>query len=170
MKNVDDLKLGTPMVSADQARVVSLRREVQRLQSEKLRLQVETKRLLPMPLVEAYHDLCAAVFGDGLGQSSQLANLSDAPKQPLSKSYVTSDGGLKDQRAIEYRKLVDRRLRSMARDIKAWTNGSRAVVKPTRCGGCGLFVEPVWTFCAYCGDRCASQTRVEGSQSERGAS
>ena len=155
--------------TAEESRLLAVRNEVARLQTEKLRLQREIKGFLPHPFIESYYGLVAAVFGDGLGQTSQLANLSDAPKQQLRDSYVTSDGGLKDQRAVEYRKLVDRRLRAMARDIRDWTNGSRAMVKPRKCTGCGLFIDEGWRYCAYCGDACDSQTHTEGSQRKRNA-
>lgn len=88
---------------------------------------------------------------------SALENVSDAPKQQISDTFVVSNGGLKDEMAIAYRKVVNRQLRLMAREVTSFLEGTResraAMVTggSTRCYQCNKFIERNWIHCAWCG-------------------
>lgn len=120
---------------------------IARLESDELRLQREAKTHLPKTFVEAYDALVCEIFGEGKGYSSQLANLSDAPKQMLSDSYITSNGGLRSERALNARKQLDRRLRTLAREIRSGSFSAPVL----RCTACAKFIEQGWKHCAWCG-------------------
>jgi hypothetical protein len=120
---------------------------LQQLHDEQRRLDREARGYLPQTFVMAYDRLVAAVFGEGKGYSSQLANLSDAPKQQLRDSWVVGDGGIRNERAHHARKKFDRKLRALARELQNWETG----VSMLRCTVCKKFIESGWIHCAWCG-------------------
>lgn len=140
-----------------------LRGDIVRLKSEVWALEREAKGFLPKTFTRAYDELCSQIFGPGKGLGSQLSNVSDAPKQQLSDSYVTSDGGFKSEAASKKKATIDRKLRQLAREIRTFngmdhsgqrdTNASEA----TRCSVCGKFVDNDWTHCAWCATRLKEQ-------------
>lgn len=114
----------------------------------------EAMRLLPRKFVEAYmllHEVGLRSLGSSLG------NVSDAPKQQIRDTFVVSNGGLKDETAIAYRKSVNRQLRLIGRDMVSWLEGTRdqrralTAVCSIRCYQCNKFIEGTWNNCAWCG-------------------
>ena len=126
----------------------------------------DAMRTLPRRFTEAYlvlHELGLRSLGSALG------DVSDAPKQQISDTFVVSNGGLKDEMAIQYRKIVNRQLRLMAREITGWLEGTRearasmVVGGSTRCYQCNKFIERNWNNCAWCG-RGTERTVAEGGK------
>lgn len=61
---------------------------------------------------------------------------------------------VKDQGALDLKAKMDKRLRSMAREIRrelAGVEGEEA--KVLFCSGCGRIAEPRWNYCPHCSDR-----------------
>lgn len=114
----------------------------------------ETQSFMPEAFLKQYDQLLDLVFGPGRGFGSP-GNMSEAGKgkgDALGNNYVTSDGGLKSEKALHYRRCVDRRLRYIGRDIKAWLEeGETGRKAAKKCYVCGKFVEIRWEFCAWCG-------------------
>jgi hypothetical protein len=134
--------------------------EIQRLRTSRLSLEREIKRFMPRGFIEAYDTLTDLIFGEGKGTSSPLGALQDnegAGKQPLSKSWVTSNGGLRSEKAMDYRKNIDRKLRKLGREVDSWieadADGREQIetIGSLRCRPCGRFVDSDWFHCAWCG-------------------
>lgn len=143
----DRVKTTAQLTAALTGEQASLVASISRLETDLLNLQREVRSFLPKPFIEAYDRLLCDIFGEGKGYSSQLANLSDAPKQQLSDSYVTSNGGIRSERALNARKQLDRRLRTIAREIR-----SESFSAPQhKCAQCCKFIETGWKHCAWCG-------------------
>lgn len=79
----------------------------------------------------------------------------------LGKAKVTGAGGAKttgkrykktfvvlDERALELKTAVDKRLRNIGRDLRAALDGADFVAgDQPRCSGCGNIMMPGWNFC-----------------------
>ena len=71
---------------------------------------------------------------------------------------------IKDERAFEFKRKMDKRMRRMASEIEEWIRSSKVMgvdvieggsgeVSVPRCEGCQSFVDREWRFCARCGVR-----------------
>lgn len=71
------------------------------------------------------------------------------------KSKNHAEIQFKNERAVDFRRLVDRKLRRIAREIEEFlTEGDGSSLKSgkRRCSGrCGKIGEPDWQYCARCG-------------------
>ena len=135
--------------------------------------QVKTVRelgegnLMPDALVDAYEFLHTQVFGGArvppeagvgeIGPAEQWLVKSDGQKRrgpaKRGKQYSASVRGvIRDERALELKKRVDKRLRKMARDIYREWKGLEEE-EQAKCFSCHKLAESGWKWCPRCGDR-----------------
>lgn len=117
----------------------------------------EAVRFMPENWVRSYDTLCDRVFGEGKGISSPMGKRKEVPigqvNGPVSEVQLSGA-------AMDYKKMVDRKLRALGREIEYWLESrgvERAEVEKRhglRCGGCGRFMEGGWKWCAWCGKKC----------------
>lgn len=58
-----------------------------------------------------------------------------------------------DERALELKSTIDKRLRAVAREIETILAGGEAQKKEVRCPSCGAYVQARWNFCPVEGSR-----------------
>lgn len=135
--------------------------------------QVKTVRelgegnLMPDALVDAYEFLHTQVFGGArvapeagvgeIGPAEQWLLTSDGQRRrgpaKRGKQYSASVRGvIRDERALELKKRVDKRLRKMARDIYREWKGLEEE-EQAKCFSCHKLAESGWKWCPRCGDR-----------------
>lgn len=109
---------------------------------------------LPKAFLDQYSDMFTrAVKADG-GESvrnqSQLdsAEVGKAsgtgakPGRRYKKTFVVLD-----ERALDLKSAIDKRLRMVARDIENVLAGAEVEKSSSRCGSCGTFIQNRWKFC-----------------------
>lgn len=152
MDRHDERGVGEERVDAEGARAAVMKDMDRTLGHEAM--AIEAMRILPRRFTEAYivlHELGLRSLGSALG------DVSDAPKQQISDTFVVSNGGLKDEMALAYRKNINRQLRLMSREITTWLEATRdtrramADAGSLRCYQCNKFIEGSWAHCAWCG-------------------
>ncbi len=132
-------------------------------------IALEVLYYLPPRFLAAYADLFTrAVVADGgmggRGQSQADAGVVGKAASVKDGSGPTVQGGAKtfkktfvvlDERCLDYKQTVDKRLRGFAKEIEQIIAGIEVDRKAatTRCGGCGGFTQAGWVFCARCGIR-----------------
>ncbi len=120
-------------------------------------ITLEVLYFLPKAFLEQYEQMFTrALKADG-GES--VRNTSQAEAGELGKATGTrggaKTGGKKykktfvvlDERALNLKTSIDKRLRMIARDIESGLAGAEAVSRPTTCGSCGMFLQAAWKFC-----------------------
>lgn len=137
-------------------------------------------------LVTAYEALWIKTYGSGAGyigdpnalvptgaggNQSKMSGSGERVYRGVAKSKGGGLGAsrrsiIKDERAFDFKRKMDKRMRRMASEIDEWlrsTNVSGVDIKTggrgrggeregsVRCGDCQCFVERDWRFCARCG-------------------
>lgn len=129
--------------------------------------EVSEGNLMPDALVDAYEFLHTQVFGGArvapeagvgeIGPAEQWLLTSDGQRRrgpaKRGKQYSASVRGvIRDERALELKKRVDKRLRKMARDIYREWKGLEEE-EQAKCFSCHKLAESGWKWCPRCGDR-----------------
>ena len=129
--------------------------------------EVGEGNLLPDALVDAYAFLHTQVFGGArvapeagvgeIGPAEQWLVKSDGQRRrgpaKKGKQYSASVRTvIRDERALELKKRVDKRLRKMARDIYREWKGLEEE-EQVKCFSCHKLAESGWKWCPRCGDR-----------------
>lgn len=129
------------------------------------RISLEVLYFLPKDFLNAYEQMFTrAVKADG-GESARNTSQQQAGDLGRAKGDSRASRGKRykrtfvvlDNRALELKTRMDKRLRMMARDI---SNGLLGVEDNAQggagggnCPGCGRFMQMTWNFCPGCGDR-----------------
>lgn len=129
---------------------------------------------LPKKFVAMYEQLCDAAYGERRLDASGAMAPPEGGRQKVKKtsgrvsssqtdrtlaagaggkSRNTSEIQFKDERAVDFRRLIDRKLRRIAREIEEFFVGGEGLRAGKRkCAGkCRKIGEPEWMFCARCG-------------------
>lgn len=137
------------------------------------RISLEVLYYLPPRFLDAYSALFsgAVVADGGMGGRGE----SQAAAGELGKAAAVKDGSgptvqaggkrfkrsfvVRDERLLDAKSMIDKRLRWLARDIEAIIAGVEVDKKAeqTRCEGCGGFMQASWIHCARCGLRALSR-------------
>ena len=137
-------------------------------------VSLEVLYFLPPRFLDAYSALFSgAVVADGgmggrgesqaaagqLGKAAAVKDGSGPTVQAGGKRYKKSFVVL-DERLLQAKSGIDKRLRWLARDIEAIIAGVEVDkdAKQTRCEGCGAFMQPAWLHCTRCGLRAIGQS------------
>lgn len=126
-------------------------RPIMRRKTEKT---YEVRAYLPEVFVDRYEELLDLIFGSGRGYGSpgKMDLAGKGKGSQISENYFVTDGGLKSEKAMMYRKLIDHKLRTLSREMRDWMEGKDRKKKGTKnCSVCGKFVSRSWIFCAWCG-------------------
>lgn len=129
----------------------------------RLRLLSDELRLLPEVLVDAYAQLAMAAMSDGMQGHGYDG---DPRVKPKVRRVRTSTGqketrglaagargyasrvGVASVRMLALKDRIDRKLRSLAREIRReMTGGGRGEIR--KCRKCGRFGEETWAFCPW---------------------
>lgn len=132
----------------------AIKGELRPIAKRKVEKTHDIRPYFPETFVERYEELLDLIFGAsrGFGQPGKMDLAGKGKGSAIGDNYITSDGGIKSEKAIHYRRFVDRRLRELSRDIRAWLDGVERNKKLTKnCTVCGKFVSPTWLFCSWCG-------------------
>lgn len=140
---------------------------------------------LPKKFVHLYEQLCDNAYGErrldgssatrrdtGGGRATAKRGSGRLNSGQVDKTLVASTGGktknhaeiaMKSEAAVDFRRLVDRRLRRLAREIEDFLRGDEAVKAGRRkCGGrCRKIGDADWIYCARCG---GPMQEVDGSE------
>jgi hypothetical protein len=136
------------------------------------RIATELMLLVPAAFRSAYTRMFhQALKGDagmdaGARRAEEEARLGRSRGERTKDSQIAlgSGGGkkfkkhwvVKDPKALELKSRIDRRLRSMARDIEFSLDGGE-LDDSRQCSGCGQKVSAGWRFCASCGHNLAEE-------------
>lgn len=128
-------------------------------------ISLEVLYFLPKTFVEMYGTLFTrAVKSDG-GESAraegqlqagELAKATGRGAKTNQKRYKRTFVVL-DERALELKTKLDKRLRQMAREIELELSGLPIEKKARQCGSCGTFLQGVWKYCPMDGSIQASE-------------
>lgn len=139
---------------------------------------------IPDNLVMMYEALWIKTYGSGAGyigdpnsltpdkaggNQMKMAGSDERVHRGVAKSGRAGSNAarktiIKDERAFEFKRKMDKRMRRMASEIEEWirsskvmgvdvTEGGSGEVSVPRCEGCQSFVDREWRFCARCGVR-----------------
>lgn len=109
---------------------------------------------LPKAFLETYADMFTrAVKSDGgedarnrsqqeAGEVGKATGGSSSAGKRYKKTFVVLD-----ERALEIKTGIDKRLRMIARDIEAALAGVEVKATKAQCGQCGTFLQARWKFC-----------------------
>jgi len=110
---------------------------------------------LPKAFLEQYGDMFTrAVKSDG-GESARnsaqqaagdLGKATGPGAKTTGKRYKKSFTVM-DEKALNLKTMMDKRLRMMARDIETVLAGGVMAKASSRCGECGTFVQNRWKYC-----------------------
>ncbi len=135
-----------------------LKEDIRQLASERLRLEREVRSYLPAKFVMIYQSLCDMAWGTGKdyrADPDRMDGVTDG-----TRGFGPSDGGLRDQAAADYRRIVDRKIRQLAREMGQWVGGDGAsrlaMAIPVRCPRCSKFCANEWGYCPWCGTQCSA--------------
>lgn len=118
---------------------------------------MEVLFFLPKAFIEQYADMFTrAVKSDGgestrnaaqqaagdLGKATGVRGGAKAGQKRYKKSFVVMD-----EKALDLKSMIDKRLRMMARDIQTMLAGGEMRKASSRCGECGTFVQDRWKHC-----------------------
>lgn len=107
------------------------------------------------------NSLTRGVGGKAVGKGNQMRMSSSDEK--LARAGASGKGGgagsrksiIKDERAFEFKRKMDKRMRRMAVEIDHWLRFSAPMDKGSedslKCSGCKRYCERDWRFCARCG-------------------
>ena len=147
--------------------------EVQQLKAEILRLKPHiqvmeppTPSLPPKPFMDAYELLHITAYGSdslNIGDPNKIENSGKAFRGRVKSDQVETRGGahqkrklsssqtsiIKNERAFNQKARVDKRLRTIAREILRELEDPNRGRNEQKCPGCGRFVTT--RFCGHCG-------------------
>lgn len=147
-------------------------------------ISLEILYMLPRQFVDRYIDLWTQALGplvkapgDGMARDGELGR---APTETRLKGKVVGTGAggagkrlarafsLRDEAAFNYKDTIDKRLRSIARDIRdelrliedRTTRDAVEAMLVTRCGRCGKVMSNAWLFCPHDGNRLIEKAQI----------
>lgn len=120
-------------------------------------ITMEILFFLPKGFITAYADMFTrALKADG-GESARNSSQHEAGEVGKASGGSSKTGKrykrtfvVLDERALQLKTTIDKRLRMIARDIVdelAGAGGIRRGQHTTNCGSCGMFVKADWKFC-----------------------
>ena len=128
---------------------------------------VDLTALLPEDFVFRYELLCMRVFGravlsrGGSGDrvvvhgARRVTRVSTGQTETRGgarrNGVVHTDGVEVNDAALRMKRRIDRKLRLLARDMKAWMGDDNARAGVRRCSRCNRYAEDTWTFCPWDG-------------------
>lgn len=130
-----------------------LTEEIDRLKAERGRYEREVKGMMPESFLVAYQSL----VDTGMNIHTKGQALDDIGHGKVSSQFVTDAGGLKSEKAQEYRRVINRKLRKVGRDINAFIESDGEgktellALGNFKCAGCGRFTDKEFSFCPWCG-------------------
>lgn len=118
-------------------------------------ITLEVLYFLPKAFLEQYADMFTrAVKADG---GEDVRNRSQHEAGEVGKAPGGRTGGagkrykktfiVLDERALDLKTGIDKRLRMIARDIQAGLAGVELQPKTPTCASCGMFLQVSWKFC-----------------------
>lgn len=120
-------------------------------------ITMEVLFFLPKAFLEQYADMFTkAVKSDGgesarnaaqqaagdLGKAAGVRGGAKTGQKRYKKSFTVLD-----EKALNLKGMMDKRLRMMARDIETVLAGGEIKKASSRCGDCGTFVQDRWKYC-----------------------
>lgn len=138
---------------------------------------------IPDNLVTMYEALWIKTYGSGAGyigdpnsltpdkaggNQMKMSGSNERVHRGVAKAGKSGNAArktiIKDERAFEFKRKMDKRMRRMATEIEEWIRSSKVMgvevaesgsceVSVPRCEGCQSFVDREWRFCARCGVR-----------------
>lgn len=123
-------------------------------------ISLEVLYFLPKGFLDAYADLFTrAVKADG-GEGARNSSQQDqgALEKATGRGAKTNQRRYKktfvvlDEQALNYKSLIDKRLRTLAAHIKSNLEGEIQVTE-RQCNSCRMFLKDSWQFCPSCGRR-----------------
>lgn len=118
---------------------------------------------LPKAFLDQYTDMFTrAVKADGGESTRNQSQLDSAqvgkasgsgakPGRRYKKTFVVLD-----EKALDIKSAIDKRLRMMARDIESQLAGGEMGKASNRCGTCGTFIQNRWKYCPMDGSQLAT--------------
>jgi hypothetical protein len=118
-------------------------------------ISLEVLYFLPKDFLEKYAEMFTrAVKSDG-GESARNRAQQSAGEVGKAPGGGASTGGKRykrtfvvmDERALELKTKIDKRLRMIARDIGDGLSGQVSQARSNQCPSCGMFLHAGWRFC-----------------------
>lgn len=118
-------------------------------------ISMEVLYFLPERFIEIYGTLFTkAVKSDG-GESARAAQQQSAAEvgKSANTAAATNQKRFKrtfvvlDEKALDVKTKIDKRLRQIARDIEVELAGGEGRAEAVTCNNCGMFLQRDWRFC-----------------------
>lgn len=121
-------------------------------------LALEVLYFLPKGFLDAYANLFTTAVKADSGESARNQSQQDAgelgkargngakPGRRYKKSWI-----VQDEKALQLKDRVDKRLRAMAGDIAGELAGGDGPAHQANCVGCRTFLQVNWRYCPRCG-------------------
>lgn len=125
-------------------------------------ISLDVLYFLPERFLNAYQTLFTRALRADSGEDQRARSQQEAGE--VGKATGGTRGGaprrykkafvVLDERLLDVKTLVDKRLRSMAREVEAMMEGGPlGKAESARCPSCGAFVQDRWNFCPMEGAR-----------------
>lgn len=123
-------------------------------------ISLEVLYFLPEKFLRAYGDMFTrALKADG-GEDARARSQAEAGEVGKATGGTTGQSRrykksfvVLDERLLHYKTTVDKRLRSVGREIEMMMSGGKLEKVEKRCPSCGSFVQARWRFCPMEGAR-----------------
>jgi len=118
-------------------------------------ISLEVLYFLPEGFLKQYQELFTKALKSDGGEDAR--NRSQAEAGTVGKATGNHFGGsprrykkafvVLDERALDIKTQIDKRLRMIGREIRAGLAGELVEAETMRCGQCGTFVQGRWKYC-----------------------
>lgn len=117
-------------------------------------ISLEVLYFLPERFIRAYGDLFTHALKSDGGEDSRARSQAQAGDLGKATGKGAKEGRrykkgfvVLNERLLDQKSAIDKRLRMMARDIEAVMLGQEIHKAPQRCPSCGTFVQGRWKYC-----------------------
>lgn len=122
-------------------------------------VSMEVLYFLPERFLHTYQALFSQALKSDGGESGRAKSQQEAGEVGKARGGSTGGGRrykksfvVLDEKALDVKSAVDKRLRMIARDIESLLAGGEAEKVEARCGRCGTFVQGRWKYCPMDGE------------------
>lgn len=126
-------------------------------------VSMEVLYFLPERFLHAYQALFTRALRSDGGEDGRNRSQQEAGEVGRARGGSTGGGRrykktfvVLDEKALDVKSTIDKRLRMVARDIENQLKGEASEKADLRCGRCGTFVQSRWKYCPMDGESLTS--------------
>lgn len=123
-------------------------------------ISLEVLYFLPEKFLTAYQTMFARALRSDGGEDARARSQAEAGEVGKASGGTTGGAGRRykksfvvlDEKALDIKGQIDKRLRMIGRDIEAQLAGGEMERAEMRCGRCGTFTQSRWRYCPLDGE------------------